>query len=397
MNLRFPLILTVLCLLGVSVGAQTVLTPVAPAEVQTSLPVLVEHSTPELNHIRELFVQGLYLQLIERTTDALDKGKTEALAKNEVDKPDPELLYWRGFARRRCGLFKDALADLQSLGNMTGYANFVTAAQLTTEIGLLLEQRPPNEYDIRNDSKVIFRVYYNEDDEFLRTVLDALPKGYTAASSFIGLQADEIPIFVFNSAHYSQFVKFFTTLSDGPLQGWWRIGNRNGTITISQNNLLESPLPSNYPDMARLMSHEMTHLLIYRIVGDLKDFPTWFNEGTARCGEGVYEPEFYIQNDRKIRQLLAQNAILSLNQIVSPSGFYYSVDQMKKGTQPCDAYAQGFSMTRYLGVLLKGEKLRYFLNDIQEKGFEAVLKTGTGMTSDEFYQSWLDEINDANR
>ncbi len=383
---RLFLALTILCVLGVSVRAQTVSTlPDSPAVPST----LVQHSTPELNHLRDLFGQGLYRQLIESATDALDRDK--------ADKPNPELLYWRGFARRRCGLFEDAQADLQLLGNLTGWPKCVTAAQLSTQLDLLIEQRPPHERDICQGGKIIFRVYYSEEDDFLRTIVDALPKGYTAASSFIGGEAEGIPIFVFNSAHYSEFVKFFTTLSGVPMQAWCRIGNQNGTITISQNNMLELPLPSDYSGMARLMSHEMTHQFVHNIVGDPQDFPAWFNEGTARCGEGAYEPAFYAQNDQRIAQLFAQGAILPLNQIVSTTAFYRTVDQMKKGVQRGDAYAQGFSMTRYLGIVLKGETLHDFLSDVQERrGFGEALKAATGMTSDEFYQSWLDTITPAN-
>ncbi|RYZ88410.1 MAG: hypothetical protein EOP06_11005 [Proteobacteria bacterium] len=373
-------------------GAQTIAAPVAPVEPQIAVPTLINHSTPELNHIRDLFMQGLYLQLIDKATNAmqLDKDKGQA--------PDPELLYWRGFARRRCGLFDGAQADLKPLGNVTGWPRFLSAAELSKELDVLLEQRPPHEHEIREGDNVIFRVYYNDDDEFFHTIVDALPKGYQAASTLIGLQTQEIPVFIFNSAHYAEFVKFFTSLSQGPLQGWWRIGNLNGTITISQNNVLEPPLLSNCPDMARLMSHEITHQLIHHIVGDLQNFPAWFNEGTARCGEGTYKPEFYAQNDQKIKQLVEEDAIIPLSQLVSARAFYHSVDQMKKGVQQGDAYAQGFSMTRYLGTLLKGQKLGDFLDDVQEKqSFDAALKQETGMTPSEFYQSWLDEISDEHR
>lgn len=334
-------------------------------------------------------MQGLYLQLIESATDSLDRDNATI--------PNPELLYWRGFARRRSGLFEGAHTDLQLLGNITGWSKFATASQLTTELGQLIAQRPPNHKDVVIDGKAVFCVYYDEDDEFLHTVMNALPKGYETATELVGTQTEGIPIFVFNSAHYRQFVKFFSTLSHIPLQGWWRIGNLNGTITVSQNNELEAPLAANCPDMLRLMSHEITHQLIHRTVGEIGNFPTWFNEGIARTAEAPCNPQFYAQNDEKIGQLLEHNAILPLYRVASPDAFYHSVEQMKKGSQQYDAYAQGLSMTRYLEFLLKDENLHSFLTNVQEKQcFEKALFAATGMTSEQFYMSWLAAVTRAN-
>ncbi len=342
------------------------------------------HATPELNNIRDLFRKGLHREVIEKTTLLLE---AEA-------KPDPELLYWRGSSRKYCGLFEDAKKDLKPLGNVTGWKSFFTASQLVEGLDTLMQQRPPNEYDIKNGDKVMFRVYYGDDDQFFHTVVDALPQAYRAASSFIGLQGDEIPVFVFNSAHYQQFVKFYTTFNNGgEPQGWWRLLTHNGTISISQSNALEAPLPSNCPSMARLLSHEITHQLTRRIVGNLKDFPNWFSEGAAQCGEGVCDPRAYSQNDRRMRQLIQQNAILPLDQLVASTAFHNAVDQLKKGKQKGDAYAQAFSMTRYLGHLLHGKKLRSLLDDSEARqSFATTLKLQTGMSMDEFYQSWLRAI-----
>jgi hypothetical protein len=226
--------------------------------------------------------------------------------------------------------------------------------------------------------------------------VDALPKGYQAASTFTGAQADEIPVFVFSTEHYPEFFKFYSILKGSPPRFWWRMLSRDGAITISQSDSRGHLLTANAVSMGRSMSHEMTHQLIGRVVGQIKDLPNWFNEGAAQSGEAVFAPTMHAQNDRRMQRLLAQNAILPLDQLISSTAFHDSVDQLKEGQGKGDAYAQGFSMTRFLGFLLKGEKMSDFLTSIQQKqSFEAAVKDGTGLTMEEFYQAWLKAITEA--
>jgi hypothetical protein len=126
------LLLAFLCCWSIPVRAQT-----TPPELQAKVPVKAATTefSPELKEIRRLYRIGLNRELIEKATLSINKN----------DKPDPALLYWRGYARKRLGLFDDARKDLQPLGDFTGWPKFPTAAQLTTELDTLLQLRPPHQ------------------------------------------------------------------------------------------------------------------------------------------------------------------------------------------------------------------------------------------------------------
>ncbi|RYX83036.1 hypothetical protein EON83_16705 [bacterium] len=377
MRFRFSLTLVWLCLLtGVSWGQ---VAPQIPKK-----PIAVVHSTPELNEIRLLFRQGMYHHIIERATIALDKA----------GKPAAEFLYWRGYARRQISLLDEARADLEPLGDITGWATLPSAKALAAEVDALIALRPPHQHDIRDGDKVVFRVYYEEESSFLTNVIDSLPKGYKAASTFTGEQTEGVPVFVFGEWRYERFVQLMTAYSKKPPRLWWRILSHAGAIFVSQRNQIGESFKADYAYLPVLFSHEMTHLLTRSVLGNPRDFPNWFSEGMARCAEAVYLPSFIAQNDRTIQQLLAKNAILPLDQLASSNALQTAVDNQKGGTQNSDAYAQSYNMTRYLQSLLNGKKMPYFIVLMRDKeGFSGALKQETGMTIDEFYQSWLKAID----
>ena len=386
MKFFLALALVVACQLRVVGQTQTPAAGPQTAAEKSGATVLV-HATPELNEIRLLFRQGLYHQIVEKATVALDKAGPDA----------PEFLYWRGYARRRLSLFDEALTDLEPLGNVTGWATLPSASQLTQELKEIVALRPVQEMDVRDGNTVVFRVYYEEDDQFLRNVMDALPKGYKAASTLVDEDAPGIPVFVFGENYYEEFVGFYTATKKSAPRSWWRVLSNEGAIFISQRNAREESFAADYPHTAVLLSHEMTHLLMADVLGTSRDLPNWFSEGAARFGEAIYLPSLTAQNDRTMQQLLQQNALLPLSQLVSSNSLQDAVDQQKNGGQQTDAYAQSFNMTRYLGVLLKGKKLKPFLETMRDKGgFAPALKEGTGLTPEEFYQSWLGAVKGQN-
>ncbi|RYG70264.1 hypothetical protein EON80_08285 [bacterium] len=142
-----------------------------------------------------------------------------------------------------------------------------------------------------------------------------------------------------------------------------------------------------------MLVHELTHVYLSRMLTQVKDIPNWFNEGSGVLIQSTLNASKIASNDREIQKLLAQNAILSLEQMTSYNSFHEAVDEAKSGNQKGNPYAQGFNMTRYLGHAMKGAKFSEFVLQVQkEKSFEAALKTKTGMTMPEFYASWVKAI-----
>ena len=284
----------------------------------------------------------------------------------------------------------DAKKDFEPLGDFTISPKFLPASAQLAQVNELLALRPAHQYLVQQDGKVLFRVYSSEDDDFLHAVLDALPQGYRAASAFTGLQTDDVPIFVFNTAHFADFTAFFGKLSGKPVRTWFRSVTLSGSITVSQKSETGQPRAANDPKMVRTLSHEMTHQLIRGLLGNRTPMPNWFTEGIAQVCEGLAAPEVYTQNDKLMQKLVAQNAILPLNLILSNNDFHDTVDAMRAGTQKGSPYAQGLHMTRYLVTLLGKESVPEFLQAIAQKGsFEAALQATTGLNMEQFYAAWV--------
>jgi hypothetical protein len=410
MYLRFPLSLLLLWCLSFPVAAQTVAEPesrlpTAPAVSKgNSDPLLADpplipsratRTSTEFKTVMQLFQKGLYSEVIDKTTALLEKADTDG---NHA--ADPAWKYFRGYALRRRSLFDQAKQDLQPLGNFAASyvkgssAKWAPASTIVEKLDAILAARPPLQHLVHDKGQVRYRVFYNQDDEFSQTVIAALTSGYAAASKFTKVQATEIPVFVFNRDEYPQFAKFYTAQTESQPRPWFRVLVRSGAIYISQRDQGSKIVPADPSLLGHLVSHETTHVLMGRILGRVKDFPDWFNEGSAESGEAVYDPTMHARNDRRMKTLLRTGTILPLSQIISVENFRDAIDHQKDGTGKSDAYAQGFSMTRYLGTLLKGQTISDFATSIREKeSFEAALKEATGLSSEEFYASWLEALN----
>lgn len=357
-------------------GLLLLLTRAQAAEVQAP-------ASPELHAVRTLFGQGRNDELIEAATAALAK----------MPQPDPNMLYWRGYAERRIARFDAAAADLDGLGDFTGWPKFPTAATLADEVHAMLELRPPNQHLVERDGKVLFRVYCGQYDAFAQSVISALPRGYQTASKVLGREVDETPIFIFDEKEYPRFFKFCTVLRGAEPRPTWRVLSHSGTIMVSQREGTGAVFTASEPRLPRLLAHEMTHAIMTRTTGHTGDFPNWFNEGLGEYVASTLEPAMLTQNDRIMKWLVQKGTLLSLKEISSPGSFHDALIPTKEGVITAGPYSQGFSMTRYLAALLKDKPMSEFVTLIDRKAsFQKALTEATGLTSDEFYAGWLKSI-----
>jgi hypothetical protein len=335
----------------------------------------------EVTKLRKLVTAAKFDEIIDQST--LEIAKTTPT--------DERLLFLRGYAAYKTSRFDLARQDLKSLGNFALTPAYPTAAKMLSEVNALLELRPAKEHIVRVKDRVVFRVYSSQDDELTRNALEALPQGYEAASTFLHKEVEDIPVFIFNGNEYEQFFKFYTLLGSGQEPHmFWRFLSRRGSITLSQRDGAGKESVPSVTALTQTIAHEMTHVLMQRMVTGVKGFPNWFNEGASQLVAGSLSPATYTRNDSSIKRLIKQGAILPIDKITAHAEFHENVDQLREGSGKGDPYAQGLSMTRYLGFVAKGMKLSDFLASMQQKkNFEAALKDHTGMTMAEFYASWL--------
>ncbi|RYG63766.1 hypothetical protein EON80_20555 [bacterium] len=336
---------------------------------------------PELDAMMVPFRRARYHQFI--------KDASAALAK--MDKPDPHILYWKATAERKVGQLEEAKQDFAPLGDFIAWPKYPTASSQVAELETMLKLRPDFEKDIVIGGKIVFKFYYSEENDHTRSIMKALPAAYLAASKLLNNQFGTVPVYFFSSREYDRFVKFYTLLDEAP-HSWWQFLSSKCSITISQINAEGNPLWTHSLD--RSFAHELTHVHFQRTLGSIPDFPNWFNEGAAQLVETSLDPSLLSTNDRRIHQLVQQDAILPLEVVASHSQFHQAVDSAQNGIQKGDPYAQGLNMTRYLGLILKGAKLSGFIQKVADKGsFAGAVQESAGLTVPEFYDEWFKEIS----
>jgi hypothetical protein len=378
-----------LLVLGMSFSrteAQTVkseTTQTKPAAPVVAEKIVRPVTSPEVKELIKFWSLGRYDDLIERATQIMAEAKT----------PDPMVAYWRGYAEKKISWLDAALKDLKPLGEYAAWPKYPLASSMVNDIEEALAHRPPLEYAMKIDGVVVFRVYFRNNDDFTRNIMDSLPQGYEVATRFVHKKATEIPVFIFNEGEYDDFYKFMMAFSGVPHK-WHKVLAAHGAIIIGQRSGYDKVTAGDIKTMPNTIGHEMTHVLMRRQLAKVKDTPTWFIEGTAQMVAATLSPEQFLANDQRIKRLVQQNALLPLEQLTKYQDFHGNVDQQQEGTTKANPYAQGMSMTRYLGFILKGGKLSDFLDMMEKKGdFEGALKELSGMTYQEFFDSWLAAVS----
>jgi hypothetical protein len=333
----------------------------------------------KLPRIIKLWNQGDFDELITLANRELAGSET----------PNPDVTYWRAYANWKLGRLDEAYKDFASLGDFDRWGKLGNASKLAAQMRDAIALRPAREHPVTVGEKTAFKVYYSEKTAFVEAVLEALPQGYQLGTELLHKEVAEIPVFIFDEAEYESFVEFMGRFATDP-------GKRahfmsvNGSIIISQRNRVGDVVEPDIDTLPETITHEMTHVLMRRVLGKIKDLPNWFTEGSAEMTAAARTPARHQLNDKRVKRLLADGAILPLEQLKSHGSFHDAVEQRGDGLSKASPYAQGMSMTRYLGYLLKGVKFADFLALTRKRrSFEVALTESTGMTVDQFFDSWL--------
>ena len=173
----------------------------------------------------------------------------------------------------------------------------------------------------------------------------------------------------------------------------WAAGVYDGEIRIPAKEMQKDPYK-----LETLLRHETMHLFLDNLTRNR--IPTWLNEGIAQ----YYELPFSFEEDGFVKR---EDAPL-------PKGFQEAVTQSLRSKKTLDykalsspfmrmeaqraqlAYAQSLLMVKYLLEKWDGFTLRRMLQEVYQGGrFDAAFQIATGLSPEEFLESWKVHQKDA--
>ena len=391
-------------------------TPQSLSSAGSATPIIPRD--PLIAELLTLFQKGDYDTIIEKASARIEAVKADDKLKDSVapnasqgsDGPrdtaverlklPPELFYLRGRSAFKVGYYRMAESDLAPLMNVKLNPRWIPASQIVTKIRALKTIIPPSTHEVRHDGKVVFRVYYPADDEFTRGIVQLLPEAYRVNHEMLGVHISETPVFIFKK--YEDFRECYRLLSVSgrPPGTWISAAGTIGAFYFSHFNSHGQQITIN-PRSAKsrsLVAHEFNHCMVLRMTGGLIP-PHWMSEGLAEVVGSRLAPETIALNDRKIAQLFAAGKILSFADLNKFSAIIEeNSDAKRQGLLVPDPYAQGFHMTRFLLRSIESGALPKLLTGWREsRDFSKTFQKYTGKTTEEFYNAWLQTLEQKNR
>ncbi len=127
--------------------------------------------------------------------------------------------------------------------------------------------------------------WYNGDNVFGQAALDAGRAGLQNISQTFPVSLNS-PVDVYIYATYDDLV---SSLTLGGRQ--WEAGHADPSLGIGM--LAVAPSDTQSIDLQQLVPHELTHIMLYRFLGDgFNSLPTWLEEGIASMEELYPNPDY---------------------------------------------------------------------------------------------------------
>ena len=371
----FTLLLALICCCGASTRAQEAAKPPAPV-------VAPDAFADEEEAYNTLYNRGFFDELIFKTNQRIAEMG---------DKPDPRLFYWRGWAYYKLGWFDLAETDLNAArigGAYAGSKKFASVMNGLNSMTRLKVLMPPNMQEIGQGERVQFQMHYSKMGDGAAKVKNLLPTAYRINREMFGTDVEAMPVYVFDT--YEQFRAFNKELAGHDKIGNWVWGIRVGASLL---------IALQYPDgssasIGSVIVHEINHVMLSRLSGGTKQ-PYWFIEGIAQVAQAQIDPAFASANQRALKQLFANNALVPIEKISSGNGYIEQTElgiSMRKGGDSQAApnpYAQSYGMIKYLLDNISTAQLQSFLNRNRESGdFNSAFQDEFGFTVEQFYEMW---------
>ncbi|BCM88857.1 hypothetical protein IAD21_00699 [Abditibacteriota bacterium] len=340
-----------------------------------------------VKELDSLFKHGAYGEVIEKASSQIDAMK----------EPDTRLVYLRGAAAWRVGLFALANQDMSRIGAFRLHSTWPSATTYTIKLQRIKALLPPRVREVRSDENVVFRVFYSNNDNWTSGIIKLLPLAYRLNRRIIKQPVTETQVFIFKN--YEDFKAFYRLKSDGRSPGsWtWAAGDA-GVMFFSRGVPGASPKASdvNSDYFQTTVVHEFNHTLVNAISGSAH-MPVWLKEGLATLVGTQASRENATSIKQRMQRAASVNAFLPLTGLSSRQEFAKNtedyVTKSRKNIYCADTYPQSCFMASYFLSLLPTQGLEAFLTDLgQKRNFDEVFQKYTQHTPDAFYRDWLAQI-----
>jgi hypothetical protein len=316
---------------------------------------------------------------------AYDRGQYELVIDRAseliaaADEPMPDVHYLRGLAAYRIGWFTVAEEDMTPLAESPEARRWPNARKIVDNVARLRELGPQRVREVCSGRDVLFRVYYDVDDKWTRSLIAALGEAQRAVTQFYGVTMSETDVFVF--ADKDRRAAFSEILFGHPPSEWAWASASNGMLFFCPYapGYETRQSPSQLPDT---IAHEYSHCLTHRVLGTAA-MPRWLDEGLAMHCASLLRAREVEENDIALTRMWFADAILPLRVISDNSVF-------RDTGMAAQAYTQGYAMVRFALAEMGRDGVLAMLNDLKATGrFDTVMEEtwNGGLTG--FYEDWL--------
>jgi hypothetical protein len=184
------------------------------------------------------------------------------------------------------------------------------------------------DWEMREDE--MLRVYWNSGDEaFGLAALDVARSGLKEIQTLFPVPLDErIDIYIYASSVDLQNALFMGGET-------WIAGHASPALGIVFVAI--APGEQEQIFMQKKIPHELTHILLYRYIGEnYNRLPTWLNEGLASIAEQYANPDYALA----LKRAVENKTLISIDELCEPFP--------RDASQAFLAYAESESFTRYL-------------------------------------------------
>ncbi|MBM3476806.1 MAG: hypothetical protein FJX75_26335 [Armatimonadetes bacterium] len=319
-----------------------------------------------------LLAKGRYDEVIAAATQELEK----------TDPPDKQLVYLRGMAAFYIQWYGVAQKDMSSLGDYAPWEKWPPASDFAGRVVRIKAVAPANVDEIRRGKTCLFRIYYDENNEWSQAIAATLRETYAEVCGLYGAELAETSVFIFSDG--ARYNEFFRLGSGSPPTDWQWAAGAGGALLFCQYDADGSqPVPPGSAYMRSSIAHEFSHCLVRRYLGTTR-IPPWLDEGLATCCGALLVPEDLARNDLQVAAIVRLGQMLPLSVMAESRGFY-SNDNAKT------AYPQGFAMVRFMADQIGRDGLLKLLQLLRDEGdLDKALDKGWQTNSTAVYEAWHD-------
>lgn len=296
--------------------------------------------SPELRVARQILAREL---LVQGDIEASRQQFTSLL--NE----DPQgafELYWLIDLETRAQQYDQAESYRQRF-ELLGVAEAQISQGLQYQIQVQKESQELQE-ELRHTLTQHFEIYSEIDDSQSEWVGEVIESEWSRLTQYFGLNLlKPIEVVIYERTH----------LGGAAAEVDWVSASYNGKLRIPASQIPES-LSEVPPGFAQLMSHELTHALLDKGIG--QDIPVWFHEGMAQYMEG--------RRFEQIKHHLVGQSIPTLEQLNRP---FLEVQEQSEVSK------------RYSLSLAMVEQI---IEDSSEESFQNLISLGSQNSS--FQEAW---------